>query len=124
MLPIGNGPRLITKDVNYTQIAVERVTALDNNVYDVIFTGTGESVCLSVCHSWATLRSYYISVLVTFHMTTAVSFFRPDKGVLHKSVVYEGEVHTVEEIQLLKNAEAIKTLLLSTQGVRHRLQSQ
>ncbi|XP_031433980.1 semaphorin-4D isoform X3 [Clupea harengus] len=81
VLPIGNGPRLITKDVNYTQIAVERVTALDNNVYDVIFTGT-------------------------------------DKGVLHKSVVYEGEVHTVEEIQLLKNAEAIKTLLLSTQGAR------
>ncbi|XP_076139868.1 semaphorin-4D isoform X1 [Alosa pseudoharengus] len=81
VLPIGNGPRLITKDVNYTQIAVERVRALDNNMYDVIFTGT-------------------------------------DKGVLHKSVVYEGEVHTVEEIQLLKNAEAIKTLLLSTQGAR------
>ncbi|XP_062409769.1 semaphorin-4D isoform X2 [Sardina pilchardus] len=81
VLPIGNGPRLITKDVNYTQIAVERVRGLDNNMYDVLFTGT-------------------------------------DKGVLHKSVVYEGEVHTVEEIQLLKNAEAIKTLLLSTQGAR------
>lgn len=41
VLPIGNGPRLITKDVNYTQIVVERVRALDNNIYDVIFTGTG-----------------------------------------------------------------------------------
>uniref|UniRef100_A0AAR2KPQ3 Semaphorin-3C n=1 Tax=Pygocentrus nattereri TaxID=42514 RepID=A0AAR2KPQ3_PYGNA len=81
VLPIGNGPRLIAKDVNYTQIAVERVPALDNNVYDVIFTGT-------------------------------------DKGVLHKSVVYEGGVHTVEEIQLLKNQEPIKTLLLSTQEAR------
>ncbi|XP_036444920.1 semaphorin-4D isoform X2 [Colossoma macropomum] len=81
VLPIGNGPRLIAKDVNYTQIAVERVPALDNNVYDVIFTGT-------------------------------------DKGVLHKSVVYEGGVHTVEEIQLLKIQEPIKTLLLSTQGAR------
>ncbi|XP_044189945.1 semaphorin-4D isoform X1 [Thunnus albacares] len=78
VLPIGNGPRLITKDVNYTQIVVERVRALDNNIYDVIFTGT-------------------------------------DKGVLHKSVVFGGEVHMVEEIQLLKNSESIKNLLLSSE---------
>ncbi|XP_072309302.1 semaphorin-4D isoform X2 [Eucyclogobius newberryi] len=77
VLPIGNGPRLITKDVNYTQIVVDRVTALDGNIYDVIFTGT-------------------------------------DKGILHKSVVYEGNVHTIEEIQLLKNTEPVKNLLLST----------
>ncbi|XP_030006864.1 semaphorin-4D isoform X4 [Sphaeramia orbicularis] len=76
VLPIGNRPRLITKDVNYTQIVVERVAALDGNIYDVIFTGT-------------------------------------DKGVLHKSVLFEGEVHIVEEIQLLKNSEPIKNLLLS-----------
>uniref|UniRef100_A0A673YKC3 Semaphorin 4D n=1 Tax=Salmo trutta TaxID=8032 RepID=A0A673YKC3_SALTR len=81
VLPIGNGPKLITKDVSYTQIVVERVQALDNNVYDVIFTGT-------------------------------------DKGILHKSVVYDGLVHTVEEIQLLHKSEPIKTLLLSSQGTR------
>nr|XP_046230222.1 semaphorin-4D isoform X2 [Scatophagus argus] len=78
VLPIGNGPRLITKDVNYTQIVVARVRALDRNIYDVIFTGT-------------------------------------DKGVLHKSVMFEGEVHIVEEIQLLKNFESIKNLLLSSE---------
>ena len=38
-----------------------------------------------------------------------------DKGVLHKSVVFDGEVHIVEEIQLLKNAEPIKNLLLSSE---------
>lgn len=43
VLPIGNGPRLITKDVNYTQIVVERVRALDGKIYDVIFTGTGDN---------------------------------------------------------------------------------
>ncbi|XP_007558999.1 semaphorin-4D isoform X2 [Poecilia formosa] len=78
VLPIGNRPRLITKDVNYTQIVVERVQALDGNIYDVIFTGT-------------------------------------DKGVLHKSVVFEEDVHIVEEIQLLKNSEPIKNLLLSSE---------
>ncbi|XP_028273503.1 semaphorin-4D isoform X2 [Parambassis ranga] len=78
VLPIGNGPHLITKDVNYTQIVVERVRALNGMVYDVIFTAT-------------------------------------DKGVLHKSVVFEGEAHMVEEIQLLKNSETIKNLLLSSE---------
>ncbi|KAM9307016.1 semaphorin-4D isoform 2-T2 [Pholidichthys leucotaenia] len=78
VMPIGNGPRLITKDVNYTEIVVERVQALDKKIYDVIFTGT-------------------------------------DKGVLHKSVVFEGEVHIVEEMQLLKNSEPIKNLLLSSE---------
>lgn len=38
-----------------------------------------------------------------------------DKGVLHKSVVFDGEVHIVEEIQLLKNSEPIKNLLLSSE---------
>ena len=38
-----------------------------------------------------------------------------DKGVLHKSVVFEEEVHIVEEIQLLKNSDPIKNLLLSSE---------
>lgn len=42
VLPIGHGPRLTAKDVNYTQIVVERVTGLDNIIYDVLFTATGE----------------------------------------------------------------------------------
>lgn len=42
----------------------------------------------------------------------------PDKGFLHKSVVYEGGTHMVEEIQLLENPEPIKTLLLSSKEVR------
>ncbi|XP_076019738.1 semaphorin-4D-like isoform X2 [Genypterus blacodes] len=78
VLPIGSRPRLVTKEVNYTQIVVERVRALDKKIYDVIFTGT-------------------------------------EKGVLHKSVMFEGEAYIVEEIQLLKTSEPIKNLLLSSQ---------
>lgn len=48
VLPIGNGPRLITKDVNYTQIVVERVRALDGNIYDVIFTGTSKNTSVNL----------------------------------------------------------------------------
>lgn len=44
VLPIGNRPCLIAKDVNYTQIVVDRIQALDQKIYDVIFTGTGSSI--------------------------------------------------------------------------------
>lgn len=44
VLPIGNGPRLIAQNVNYTQIVVDRVQALDRKIYDVIFTGTGSNL--------------------------------------------------------------------------------
>nr|XP_015798345.2 semaphorin-4D isoform X2 [Nothobranchius furzeri]XP_054600393.1 semaphorin-4D isoform X2 [Nothobranchius furzeri] len=77
ILPIGNRPLLITRDINYTQLVVEKVKALDGNIYDIIFTGT-------------------------------------DKGVLHKSVVFQEDVHCVEEIQLLKESEPIKNLVLSS----------
>lgn len=42
-------------------------------------------------------------------------FAPADKGVLHKSVLFEKEVHIVEEIQLLKNPEPVKNLLLSSE---------
>ena len=48
-------------------------------------------------------------------MIDILPFSSSDKGVLHKSVVFEGEVHIVEEIQLLKNSESIKNLLLSSE---------
>ncbi|XP_048194841.1 semaphorin-4D isoform X1 [Perognathus longimembris pacificus] len=38
--PIDNRPRLVKKDVNYTQIVVDRTQALDGTVYDVMFIST------------------------------------------------------------------------------------
>nr|XP_044987681.1 semaphorin-4D isoform X3 [Jaculus jaculus] len=38
--PVDNRPRLIKKDVNYTQIVVDRTQALDGTSYDVMFIGT------------------------------------------------------------------------------------
>uniref|UniRef100_A0A8C5XB13 Semaphorin 4D n=2 Tax=Microcebus murinus TaxID=30608 RepID=A0A8C5XB13_MICMU len=38
--PIDNRPRLIKKDVNYTQIVVDRTQALDGTIYDVMFVST------------------------------------------------------------------------------------
>uniref|UniRef100_A0A5F8GFP5 Semaphorin 4D n=1 Tax=Monodelphis domestica TaxID=13616 RepID=A0A5F8GFP5_MONDO len=40
VVPISNRPRLIKRDVNYTQIVVDRIQALDKTVYDVMFIST------------------------------------------------------------------------------------
>ncbi|XP_056660499.1 semaphorin-4D isoform X3 [Monodelphis domestica] len=40
VVPILNRPRLIKRDVNYTQIVVDRIQALDKTVYDVMFIST------------------------------------------------------------------------------------
>ncbi|XP_078095671.1 semaphorin-4C [Mustelus asterias] len=39
--PVGRRPLLIQKNVNYTQIVVDRVQAADGNRYSVLFIGTG-----------------------------------------------------------------------------------
>lgn len=40
--PMGDRPRLVKRDVKYTQIVVDRVRALNGTVYDVMFISTGE----------------------------------------------------------------------------------
>ncbi|XP_053434822.1 semaphorin-4D isoform X2 [Nycticebus coucang] len=40
--PIDNRPKLIKKDVNYTQIVVDRTRALDGTIYDVMFISTDQ----------------------------------------------------------------------------------
>ncbi|KAM4808877.1 semaphorin-4D isoform 2-T2 [Rhinophrynus dorsalis] len=74
--PIGNKPRLVLRNVTYTQIVVDQVQALDGNTYDVMFIST-------------------------------------DKGMLHKAVSHDGEIHIVEEIVLFPHLQPIQTLLLS-----------
>lgn len=113
VLPIGNGPRLIAKDVNYTQIVVDRVQALDGGIYDVIFTGTGNII-----------QPVDGRADVLFLVYTVLLFLPLDKGVLHKSVVFEKEVHIVEEIQLLKNPEPVKNLLLSSEVCKEKAAAQ
>lgn len=44
-----------------------------------------------------------------------ILFLPVDQGLLHKSVVFDGEVRIVEEIELLKNAEPVKNLLFSSE---------
>lgn len=40
--PVGDRPRLVKRDVKYTQIVVDRVRALNGTIYDVMFISTGK----------------------------------------------------------------------------------
>lgn len=57
-------------------------------------------------------------------MIHGLLFLPVDKGMLHKSVVFKGEVRIVEEIQLLKNPEPIKNLLFSSEVSKEKPASQ
>lgn len=46
VIPIGDRPRLVKRDVRYTQIVVDQVRALNGTLYDVMFISTGESSML------------------------------------------------------------------------------
>ncbi|XP_077326069.1 semaphorin-4D isoform X2 [Lithobates pipiens] len=74
--PIGKKPKLVLQNVTYTQIVVDQVKALDNNIYNVMFLST-------------------------------------DKGMLHKAVSHDTEMHIIEEIALFSDHQAVQTLLLS-----------
>lgn len=63
----------------------------------------------------ALIGCVYCSFSIPYCNLISYLFSSLDKGVLHKSVVFEGEVHIVEEIQLLKKSESIKNLLLSSE---------
>ncbi|XP_021119385.1 semaphorin-4D isoform X5 [Heterocephalus glaber] len=93
--PIDNRPKLIKKDVNYTQIVVDRAQALDGTVYDVMFVSTE-------------------SPLFSKHLAEHVK----DRGALHKAVSLENEVHIIEETQIFPDSEPVQTLLLSSKKGR------
>lgn len=42
--PADGDPLLVKKNVIYTQVAVDRIQALDGQVYDMLFLGTGGCV--------------------------------------------------------------------------------
>ncbi|XP_048383893.1 semaphorin-4D isoform X2 [Stegostoma tigrinum] len=80
--PIGNRPKLVKKNANYIQIVVDRVRALDNNPYDVMFVGT-------------------------------------DKGLLHKAINYDNEMHIIEELQIFPDSQPVQTLVLSKEDKKY-----
>lgn len=51
--PAGGEPLLVKKNVAYSQLAVDRVQALDGRSYDVLFMGTGECGMSLTGLSWA-----------------------------------------------------------------------
>lgn len=83
-------------------------------VNNILWTFSEELVKTGYCN--VTRIHHFSHKWFDFVWTTQISpVSSSDKGIVHKSVVFAGEVHIVEEIQLLKNSEPIKNLLLSSE---------
>ncbi|XP_012891889.1 PREDICTED: semaphorin-4D-like, partial [Dipodomys ordii] len=68
--PIGNRPKLVKKDVKYTQIMVDRIRALDWKVYDVMFVSTDQGTL----HKAVTLKN-------GMHIIEEIRFFQNSEPV-------------------------------------------
>ncbi|NXS55377.1 SEM4G protein, partial [Brachypteracias leptosomus] len=102
--PAGGEPLLVKKSVAYSQLAVDRVRALDGRSYDVLFMGTGE------CGKFAG------SVLGRGHtprflLTPLLGI--PGDGWIHKAVVVDSGIHIVEEVQVFRDPQPVESLVIS-----------
>lgn len=105
--PAGGEPLLVKKSVVYSQLAVDRVRALDGRSYDVLFMGTGE-------HGMSLLGG---------RGDTPCSFLTPcscspGDGWIHKAVVVGSSIHIVEEVQVFGDQQPVESLVISHAQVR------
>ncbi|NWX46525.1 SEM4G protein, partial [Steatornis caripensis] len=101
--PAGGEPLLVKKSVVYSQLAVDRVLALDGHSYDVLFMGTGEhefagSLLGQAGHATLPPDPWLCSL---------------GDGWIHKAVVVGSSIHVVEEVQVFRDPQAVESLVIS-----------
>ncbi|NXA00523.1 SEM4G protein, partial [Nesospiza acunhae] len=101
--PAGGEPLLVKKNVVYSQLAVDRVQALDGRSYDVLFMGTGE------CEFDAPL----LGKGHTSHSLLNPLLCSPGDGWIHKAVVVNSGIHIVEEVQVFRDLQPVESLVIS-----------
>ncbi|NWS73317.1 SEM4G protein, partial [Crotophaga sulcirostris] len=101
--PADGEPLLVKKSVAYSRLAVDRVRALDDRSYDVLFMGTGEHGMSWVStgqgrHPWLPCDTLLCS---------------PGDGWIHKAVVVDSSIHIVEEVQVFRDPQPVESLVIS-----------
>ncbi|NWY29868.1 SEM4G protein, partial [Pheucticus melanocephalus] len=102
--PAGGEPLLVKKNVVYSQLAVDRVQALDGRSYDVLFMGTGECEMSLIGLCWAKATS---------HSLLNPLLCSPGDGWIHKAVVVNSGIHIVEEVQVFRDLQPVESLVIS-----------
>lgn len=67
ILPQGQRPLLFRRNVDYTKIAIHRVTALDGQIYHMLFIGTGMLQRLSINLLSLVIYSFILDWLYNKH---------------------------------------------------------
>lgn len=114
--PAGGEPLLVKKSVAYSQLAVDRVRALNGRSYDVLFMGTGEHGMSLPGLCWAGGTAHIPSRQPTFPPDTLLC--SPGDGWIHKAVVVGSGIHIVEEVQVFRDPQPVESLVISHAQVR------
>lgn len=130
ILPVGGRPLLFRRSLDYTKIAVLKVTALDGQTYHMIFVGTGVFYSFSL-HSVrpVTYSSHCISnawgddpnlcalckTLSTIDIVGCL--LSADEGWLQRAVEVKGQLHIIEELQLFEEPQSVDSIVISQKQV-------
>lgn len=116
ILPQEQRPLLFRRNVDYTKIAVHRVTGLDDQIYHVLFIGTG-----NVCYSDLSLALIYQALGAFIDCSWVLSCFDvlPDEGWLQRAVKVNGQLHIIEELQLFEEPQPVESIVISEKQVRN-----
>uniref|UniRef100_A0A8C1SFT2 Semaphorin 4G n=1 Tax=Cyprinus carpio TaxID=7962 RepID=A0A8C1SFT2_CYPCA len=110
ILPQKQRPLLFRRNVDYTKIAVHRVTGLDDQIYHVLFIGTG-----NVCYSDLSLALIYQALGAFIECSWVLNCFDvlPDEGWLQRAVKVDGQLHIIEELQLFEKPQPVESIIIS-----------
>lgn len=124
--PIGNAPVLNSPDQRYSRIAALRTKAANGQDYTILFLLSGVIVifkllcnfsCGDDSHPKFDGRLFCHSTF-SFGCNFCLSLFSwSESGFLHKAVLLNKDTHIIEEIQVFRQTQLVKNILLSTSKV-------
>lgn len=105
--PMGEKLLLSSTEKLYSRLAVQKVQATNRKKYTVLYLLTGNSFySLCICHFG--MLNYGLTVVLLLSL---------ESGFLHKVVLVDEGPHIIEEIQIFKQPQTVKNLILSTSKV-------
>ncbi|MCJ8747120.1 hypothetical protein PDJAM_G00149770 [Pangasius djambal] len=104
-------PLMLTKGVNFTRIAVDRVNALDQRVYSVLFIGTARPLMLTKGVNFTRIAVDRVNALD--QRVYSVLFIGTADGWLQRVAIVGSEAHVIEEIQLFDWPQPVDSLTIS-----------
>lgn len=107
--PVGKKLIFSSTEQRYSRLAVQRTQAANGHSYTILYLLTGTHIIL--------IHFYFIISPLYLCVGCCQFLFSSESGFLHKVVLLVKGPHIIEEIQIFKEPQTVKNILLSTSKV-------